>query len=79
MGELNGQHERLVPQHDCLIASNAGSARMTPIQQSEHHIALLREQVTEQMAALTVWLRATMRRAQYNERCIVLVNGERYW
>lgn len=79
MGGLNRQHERLVSQRDHLIASNSGSARMTPIQQSEHHIALLREQVTEQMAALTVWLRATMRRAQYNERCIVLVNGERYW
>lgn len=52
---------------------------MTPAQQAERHIALLRERVTEQMAALTVWLRATMRRAQYNERCIVLVNGERYW
>ncbi len=79
MGGLNRQHERLVSQRDHLIASNAGSARMTPTQQAERDIERLREVVIYQLAALTVRLRTTMRRAQYNERCIVLVNGERYW
>lgn len=39
----------------------------------------LREEILRQLSVLTVWLRANMHRAQYNERCIVLVNGERYW
>jgi hypothetical protein len=52
---------------------------MTPTQQAERDIERLREVVIYQLAALTVRLRTTMRRAQYNERCIVLVNGERYW
>lgn len=59
---------------------------MTPAQQAQLHIALLREQVIEQLAALKAWLDAHRHRSHYGERCNVVingshnvVNGDRYW
>lgn len=41
----------------------------------ERQIALLRMQVTEQLAALKAWLEAHRHRAQYGERCSVVIGG----
>jgi hypothetical protein len=52
---------------------------MTAAEQAEQYIALLTEQVMRQLEALTFCLRATLRRAQYGEKCIVVVNGDRFY
>lgn len=42
-------------------------------------IAVLKEQVERQLDALSINLRATLNRAQFGERCIVVVDKDRYY
>lgn len=59
----------------------AGSAWMTPAANydAERQNAQLREMVLHQLFALRAVLEQLMRRAQYGERCIVVVGGDRFY